>query len=166
MTHQATANGFRCTVYLVFRAFKLALWRVFCFVTDGQTDTMWENNDHVFGRGLNHIYRQTLVKIVITAGLALMMIIFARCLYDIHETSHLHLFQLFQMFSSEKWIVLVGVEGSIKCWQVVDALVGRKVGLAALFALVIGLSDLGHDTRHADVDCWCNQFFTLEAKRL
>ena len=47
VTHQATANNrwslFSCMVSFVAR---------FHFVTDGRTDTMCENNDHLFGRGL------------------------------------------------------------------------------------------------------------------
>ena len=60
MTHQATANrwslsshyGVCCRVYLVFRAPTFALQQDFVFVTYGRTDTMCENSDHLFGRGL------------------------------------------------------------------------------------------------------------------
>ena len=54
MTHQAQVNffthGARCCTYIVFLASMSALF--FVCVTDGRTDTMCENHDHLFGRGL------------------------------------------------------------------------------------------------------------------
>ena len=48
LTHQATANRFTHGAYFVYWVLTLALKRVFIF----RTEIIFENNDHLFGRGL------------------------------------------------------------------------------------------------------------------